>query len=284
MPLQDCYISFKGLVLHYQIAKPKGAVLHRALLIPAPGQSCYNWRLILPQLQQMGCLCVLVDLPGFGQSMCGSGVPHRQDTRAKLLWGILDQVDRDMSGRINRWNIIGQGSSAGTALTMAYQQPDSCGSLTLLSPILRCYIPRFLKPLVRSNLGNALLKRWYKNNILNRSKFRKHMRWLYGRPQHAAVAETIQAPFRRPGSDESLQRLLLNGSIIPHGALNDWFPTMVLWGEHDKLLGCRPPAYMRKLLSHAEFHILRYGGHYCAETNHLEVCDYLRGWVRDVWA
>ena len=58
--MEDRYISFRGLTLHYQLMRPRISIRHRALLIPAPGESCLNWRPLLPELMRAGCLCVIV--------------------------------------------------------------------------------------------------------------------------------------------------------------------------------------------------------------------------------
>lgn len=282
--MEDRYISFRGLMLHYQLMRPRGAVRHRALLIPAPGESCLNWRPLLPELMRAGCLCVIVDLPGFGKSMCGEGVPHRQDTRAQLLWGILDQVDGEFTGQVCRWNLIGHGSGAGTAMMMALLQPDSCASLTLITPILRAVVPAFLRPLVRSRLGERMLRGLYGRYIYNRPRFHKLMRSLYGCELPMGYLDNIQAPLRRHGSDQALGRLLLNGYPLPERAFSIWAPVMVLWSEGDRMLGCAPPKWMRRALPQAEFHTLRFAGHYPVETDAGAVRDYLRGWIRDMWA
>ena len=59
-----------------------------------------------------GCLCVAAELPGYGASACGAGVFQDNDTRAQILWGILDEVERRRGEKQCVWHLIGHGSAA----------------------------------------------------------------------------------------------------------------------------------------------------------------------------
>lgn len=278
------FLSFRGLTLHYRVTPPPGPIAHRALLVAAPGNSTRCWRQVVPELLRADCLCVLVDLPGFGESMCGPGVPHRQDIRAKLLWGILDVVDREFGGGLYSWHLMGHGGGAGTAVMMAQLQPDSAASLELFNPALYPAVPHPLRPLVGSRLGDRLIRNWYDRNLRSRVKFRHLANWVYGQPVSPQQLEALRAPLVRMGSEDSVQRLLMEGFSARMSAMRAcWLPALVLWGGGDCLLGDRPSRRLRQDLPQAEYHLLRGVGHCAPETGAAEVCDYLRGWIRDVW-
>ncbi|NLG24427.1 MAG: alpha/beta hydrolase [Clostridiales bacterium] len=279
------FLLFRGLSIHYRVIRPKGTVAHRALLLPSPGQSSYNWRKVVPELLSAGCLCVLCDLPGFGYSAAGDGVPHRQDLRAQLMWGVLDHVDMELGGQLKCWNLIGHGSAAGTVAMMAMMQPDSVSSLTLINPMLYPPVPRLLARLVETAAGEAALRRWYRRNLQDRSRFRRWANWAYGKPLPYDALEAMRKPFVRLGSDEGLSKLLAQGYRLPTDKLAALFmPTMVLWGDRDRILGSAIPRRLRERdFPGAEYHLLRGAGHYAPETASAAVRDYLRGWIKAMW-
>ena len=82
-----------------------------------------------------------------------------------------------------------------------------------------------------------------------------------------------------------LRRALSEGYAMNTARLNDLFmPAMVLWGGRDPLLGDRIPDRLRRRdFRTAEYHILSGCGHYPAETHSRAVCDFLRGWIREIW-
>jgi pimeloyl-ACP methyl ester carboxylesterase len=279
------FLIFRGLSIHYRIVRPSGPILHRALLLPSPGQSSYNWRKIVPELLNAGCLCVLCDLPGFGYSARGLGVPHRQDLRAQLMWGVLDHIDMELGGQLKCWNLIGHGSAAGTVAMMAMMQPDSASSLMLINPILYPLLPGPVRKLAETDAGDPLIRRWYRRNFQDRTRFKRWVTWAYGHELTYEALETMRKPLVRLGSDEGLSRMLVQGYDLPMERLNQLFmPAMVLWGSRDRILGGAIPHRLRERdFKAAEYHVLRGAGHFAPETASAAVRDYLRGWIRAMW-
>ena len=107
------YITIRGLTIHYHIARPIGPMKHRVFLLCAPGFITTCWRFILPELTEAGCLCVLCDMPGFGESEFKEDIPVEQSLRARYLWGVLDTVDLERDGKLDSWHLMGHGSACG---------------------------------------------------------------------------------------------------------------------------------------------------------------------------
>ena len=126
-------ITTRGLSIHYHVVRPLGSVKHRVFLLSAPGFVSSCWRLILPELTEAGCLCVLCDMPGFGKGQFNDKIPAEQALRAQFLWGVLDAVDLDRDNKLSCWHMIAHGSACGTIVEMARQQPDSTASLFMVS-------------------------------------------------------------------------------------------------------------------------------------------------------
>ena len=274
-------LKFKGLAIHHRVLAPAGPILRRALLIPSPGQSTYSWRRVAEELVGQGCLVALCDLPGFGFSSCGEGVPHRQDQRARLLWGVLDEIDMEFGGKYRFWSLIGHGSGAGTAAAMAILAPDSVASIALVNPILYPLTGAALSRLLKTRAGERLLKRWHRRHLQDRARLFKLSKWLYGAPLRDEALYRLREPFARAGADEALPKLLTQGYRVPKRALARLFPpALILWGGRDRLLGARIPKRLASRLPNAECHVLPRAGHCAPETNSRAVCDYLRGWLR----
>ena len=279
------FLQIRGCTIHYRVLQPPCPPRHRALLVASPGQSTYSWRHIVPELLAAGTLCVLCDLPGFGLSEPGEQVPFRQSVRARYLWGLLDLLDEQYGGALATWQLIGHGSACGALVEMALMQPDSVGSLFMLSPMLYPPLSAPVQALLRTSVGSALTSLWYRTHILSRVRFTRWASRLYGCRLSARQLAQLRAPMQRLDQPAgSLRRLLLEGyDVHTRDVYKLFMPIMILWGGRDHLLGGSIPARLRRDFPEAEFHTLSASGHCAAETNHAAVCDFLRGWVREMW-
>lgn len=281
------YITIHGLTLHFRVIMPASPVRHRVLLVASPGQSTYNWRLLIPELTGAGCQCVLCDLPGFGLSDCRDDAPQDHPTRAQFLWGLLDALDMEDSGQLNCWHLMAHGSACGTIAAMAALQPDSTGSLMMLCPILYPVLPPFLKKLADRPATTRLIRALLRRYVVPQQRFAKTASHLYGAPvPEKALPRLHQTALSLVGHEEVLRRLLVDGYDADLSHLNDLFaPAMIIWGKRDPILGGEIPARLRSRdFKTAEYHVLASAGHCPAETHSQAVCDFLRGWIRELWA
>ena len=280
------FIAIRGLSVHYRVVMPEGTVRHRVLLVPSPGQSEFNWRFVVPELIAAGCKCVIADLPGFGQSQMGEGVPQDHETRAKFLWGLLDALDLEEGRQLNCWHLMAHGSAAGTIAEMAVQQPDSAASLLMFAPVLYPPLRGPLGVLASRPFFEKLIRFWFRRNVLNQRRFSRMMTRLYGAPLRESALLRLHRPMLRlSGQEAMLRHALLEGCQADTSRLNDLFmPSMVIWGGRDTLLGGQVPAKLRGHdFRNAEYHVLKSAGHCPQETNGKAVCDFLRGWIREMW-
>lgn len=279
-------ITIRGLSIHYHIARPVGPIRHRVFLLSAPGFLVSSWRLILPELTEAGCLCVLCDMPGFGEGEFTDEIPAEQSLRARYLWGVLDTVDLGRDGKLGAWHLMAHSSACGTIAEMALQQPDSVLSLFMISPILYSPVPRAFLPLVKSKGFDGLLRGWMRRNISSPERFERLMAHVYGHEQRKAQIELMRPPLERlVGHEDVTRRLLLEGFSVDTAALSSLFmPAMILWGGADHILGSSIPRRLReKDYPAAEYHLLASAGHCAMETHSRAVRDFLRGWIKAMW-
>ena len=262
------YLSFSGLRVHYCVVQPDAPVRNRVLLLSSPLINTFHWRKLLPELSELGCLTVLVDMPGFGRSDCDA--PQDDDRRARLVWGVLDDVDAARKAPLSLRHLAGHGSACPVILKMAGLFPDSAKSQIHIAPLFS----------VRSPLRRGEDEgRWFNANVLNASRFRQLIEQYSGYPMDDYIVDRMRAPLLRPGANGALSRLLRHSASPPRQPAG-FCPTMALWGGRDPLMDETRLAQIRALLPEAETHRLASAGHFPMETHSKALRDYLRGWLR----
>ena len=268
MTEESQYLSFMGVRIHFQVVKPEGPVKNRMLLLSSPLINTFHWRKLLPELMDLGCLAVLVDLPGFGRSDCAA--PQGNETRANIIWGILDDVDRALESPLSLWHLTAHGSACSVLLEMSALYPDSVKSQVHISPTFT------VGPLDRDSANPS---RWFDTNVLDGRRFHRMIERCSGYPMDDYIVNRMRSPLMRPGARETFRRMLRHAAHPPHQGMG-FCPTMALWGGRDPLIDAPRQALIRELLSDAETHVLKSAGHFPMETHSKAMRDYLRGWIR----
>ena len=263
------FLSFRGIRVHFRVAAPEDAPRERMLLLASPLISTFHWRKLVPELTQLGCLTVMADMPGFGRSDCGMDVPQDGAMRANILWGMLDEIDRQSGAPNATWHLAGHSSACATILEMAALYPDSVRSQVHISPLLKT------PDLTRG----APPARWYRDTILVRENFQRMIEHYSGYPMDDYIVDRMRAPLTRPGARESFLGMLRAGRQAPDCDLG-FCPAMVILGGRDALMTEAARAEIARHLGGAETHLLKSAGHFPMETHSKALRDYLRGWIR----
>lgn len=265
MTEESRYLSFSGLRVHFCVIRPDTPVRNRMLLLASPLTSTFHWRKLLPELSQLGCLALLMDLPGFGKSDCDA--PQSTDVRANLIWGVLDDVDRSMGAPMSLWHLMAHGIACATILRMGVQYPDSVKSQIHISPLFSL------------NARQMEKSRWFDVNVADSRRFRHVIERYSGYPMDDYVVDRMRAPLLRAGMRDTFSRMLRDSASPPRHGMG-FCPTIALWGSRDPLLDDERQKQMKALLPDAEFHRLATAGHFPMETHSKALRDYLRGWIR----
>ena len=261
------YLSFSGVRVHFCVVRPDAPVRNRMLLLASPLITTFHWRKLLPELAGLGCLAVLMDLPGFGRSDCDA--PQSHDVRSNLIWGVLDDVDRATDAPLSLWHLAGHGIACATLLRMAVQYPDSVKSQVHIAPLFSLGAPR----------QSAITDRWFDENVPQADRFRKTIERYSGYPMDDYIVDRMRAPLLRPGMRQTFCRMLEKSAAPPRQGMG-FCPTMALVGGRDPLLTDARMAQLKTLLPDAELHRLASAGHFPMETHSKALRDYLRGWIR----
>ena len=255
-----------GARVHFQVSMPEGPVRDRMLILSSPLINTFHWRKLLPELNDLGCLTVLVDLPGFGKSDCAC--PQKNDIRANILWGVIDNVDRALDAPMSMWHLAAHGPACATLLEMAAMYPDSVKSQIHICPAF--------------SMDDAVTPdraaKWYDANIPDDRRFHRMIEYYSGYPMDDYIVDRMRRPLIRPGAKESFIKMLRH-AVVPEQGMG-FCPTMALCGGIDKIIGDKNRALIEKLLPDAETHILKSAGHFPMETHSRALRDYIRGWLR----
>lgn len=273
MASEDAFITFGGRKVFVRVVEPDNELKYRVFVISSPmTAAAFSWRKIIPELTQLGCLTVIMDLPGFGKSDCGADVPQDTAQRARIGWGIIDEIDTALGEGDSTWHIMAHGTACQTALAMSNMHPDSVSSMVYVSPMMN----------TENGIRTGLIShsRWYDSNIASPSGYRSLVDKLMSRHADDYVADIMRAPFRRPGAKESFVNML---SQRTRPEPNKGFaPAMALWGEKDILIDDKSVNAFKKLVPECEIHIMKTAGHIPMETHSHAMRDYLRGWIKYV--
>ena len=265
---ESLYLSFSGMRVHFRVVRPDVPIRSRILLLASPMICAFHWRKLLPELSGLGCLAVLSDLPGFGRG--DPNAPQDVETRANLIWGILDEVDRSMGAPLSLWHLAGHGSACGTILRMGALYPDSVKSQIHIAPVFS--VDRsFRKPEARD--------RWYCENVLRPNSFKRLIEGWAGFPMDDYIIDRMRGHLTRPGMRGTFNQMLRCAVVPPQEGVG-FCPAMALLGGRDPLLDETRLAQVRALLGGAERHSLASAGHFPMETHSKALRDYLRGWLR----
>lgn len=261
------YLSFSGRRVHFGVVRPDGPVKNRMLMLSSPLINTFHWRKLLPELTELGCVCVPVDLPGFGQSDVDA--PQGDSLRANMVWGILDSVDEELEAPMSLWHLAAHGSACSVILKMATMYPDSVKSMIHICPTFSLRAPS-----PADELG-----RWYDAHVANARRFHRMIEHYSGYPMDDYIVDRMRRPLTRQGARGTFARMLKYAAEPPRTGMG-FCPTMALMGGRDPLFDAPRQAQINALLSEAETHTIRSAGHFPMETHSGAMRDYLRGWLK----
>ena len=264
------YLSFSGIRIHFTVSRPADEIKNRILFLCSPWITTFQFRKLLPELEELGCMAVSVDLPGFGLSDCLAGIPQDAGTRANIVWGILDSIDAEIGESMALWHLCGHGCVCPTILRMANLYPDSTKSMILISPLFSLHTQGRSRDAVRE---------WFQNTVCSKPNFDAFMRTYSGFALDDYILDRMRATLLRENACNNFLRVISNTLRVPSRGAS-FCPTMALWGLRDRWIDESAIAEIHRLLPEAETHILKSAGHLPMETHSRAIRDYLRGWLK----
>jgi pimeloyl-ACP methyl ester carboxylesterase len=232
MPVQ--YVSIHGHDLAYRVAGSGPPVL----LVHGMAGSASTWRHVMPQLAPHATV-IAPDLPGHGRSDKQRG-DYSLGSLASTLRDLLIALGHD------RVTIVGQSLGGGVAMQFAYQYPERCDRLVLVSSgglgqevhlLLRAlsfpgaeYVLQLGCATPVRNAGNAI------GSVLSRAGLRPQplVEEMWRAYSSLGDAQTRQAFVRtlRSVVDVSGQCVSATDRLY----LTAVMPTLLMWGDADRII------------------------------------------------
>lgn len=264
-------LEVNGVPLRVRISGPTGGV--PVLLIHGIARSLEDWTeaqdLLASSEVGPGYRVISTDLPGFGYSRRGRERPGLP-AFGRAMAALLDAAEVDAPA-----HVMGNSLGGGVAMTLAVDHPGRVASLTLvnsvgfgsdvnISPLPIAYgvlaaLP-VLGPTFRQKAraaGTEAIRDLFWNRDLATLEQLRHAGLLSRQPDYQSTflgtAATLGAPVVgvRPGWRRDLLTRVADSRI----------PTLVVWGDDDRILPLRHFEAARSLLPDARTHLFADTGH-----------------------
>jgi pimeloyl-ACP methyl ester carboxylesterase len=226
------------------------------LLLHGLGASSFSWRDNLAPLSRHFRV-LAPDLPGHGSSPAPLTADYRPEALAQ---GVLEFMDRRGLAEVA---VAGNSLGGGLALLLARDHPQRVTALILLAPaVALTRIPWIFYPLRLPGLGllaAALMGPW----IIPLALRLAYHRWDRITPQ---VVAGYAAPFRDLRRRLALRRLCRQARLQPLEEIEAWLksvrqPTLIIWGQKDRILPVAQAHWLKARLPQAELVLLPQVGH-----------------------
>lgn len=232
------------------------------LLVHGIGRSLEDWD---PQYERLSAdyRVIAVDVPGFGFS----DRPEGPITLSAFANGVLGAVD--VLGEQRPLHIVGNSLGGAIAMQVLAQRPERVASLALINSagfgsevtiLLRILAMPVIGPLASRRTTRAsatMLERacYVDTALASRERIDRAMA-IAGKPHHGEVmlATAVELATARGVKAGWRRQLAAFAALHPR-------PTMVMWGDQDKVLPAHHLEEARRVLPHAETHLLPGIGH-----------------------
>ena len=259
LPFADCsqFAEVDGVRIHYQEFGEKSAP--PVLMIHGYSSSTATWNNVAPRLADAGFRVFMVDLIGFGFSEKPAWSDYTFDTQARMIVRLMNRLG------IGRAMLIGSSYGGGVAAAVALDNPERVEKLVLVSaacndevrnlaitklvtlPFLGDVFTPFLnasKTYVRVRLRNSLASANY--HLIDDDRIAGIMRPLQSADAHRALLVSLK--------NWHAERIERNASDIKQ-------PTLLVWGEDDKVIPIHNGRALRRLIPDSQLVVFKNCGH-----------------------
>ena len=229
-------IDLGGYSIHYLDAGTGPVVV----MLHGFGDSVYSWRWNIQAFVDKGFRVVVVDLPGMGQSGRPRDFAFTPSAMALETVKLLSHLG------IGRASFMGNSLGGNVALYLAIHSPSLVDRLILADPA--CYFlgirQRLITSAIRCGMVKKTVRLFIKPWIFKAAYWQAFYNPRLIRPE--MVAESAQILNRPDGPDNLIDTAGLYFGHVYQG-MPRWYgtiksPTLMIWGEHDRVIRTRPNA------------------------------------------
>ncbi len=250
------------------------------LLIHGMAGSSDTWRDVMPNLAKDHRV-IAIDLPGHGKSGKAPG-DYSLGSHANILRDLLSVLD---SGPVT---VVGQSLGGGIAMQLAYQHPELCGRLVLVSSGgLGREVNWKLRAMAApgSELVLRVVAPWFVLDAGNSVR-----RFIGSHGMRAARAEEMWRAYASLGDADTRQAFLRTlRAVVDTGGqavsardklyLTEAVPTMLVWGDADQIIPVSHAYEAHEAMPASRLEILPGAGHFPQVERPAMVIDALRDFV-----
>lgn len=255
------------------------------LLLHGIGRSLEDWEGLYGRLATQHRV-ISVDLPGFGLSERTAG-KYSMETLARFVIGFLDTL-----GEHRPLHVVGNSLGGAVAMTISTVEPQRVRSLVLVNSAgFGREVTLALRVLAVRPLGRHFLK-----DKSRKAAYRTERALFYDK--RFVTEERLdhaQEVGRNPGYDDVLLAVARHLGTFS-GVRRRWRtrllqtvaaqrkPTLVVWGDEDRILPSSQLEHAREMLPHAQFHLFEKCGHMPQIEREEEFDTLVRAFLQDVEA
>lgn len=221
---------------------------------------------------------VIPDLPGFGDSSRNPGLTHSIDNQADWLAAFLDALG------IQRAHVAGNSMGGHVATRFAVRHPERVATLILHAPAGTAGAG---PPYDRAGMRHGQ----HPLEVHSPEDFDTMMRWIFVRPpllvgpvyRYFAARAVAERPFSEKVFQDIQDRERGNALVEP-SLPGLAMPTLVIWGDTDRLLDCGQAGIYERLMPDAKAVVLERCGHLPMAERPRETARLTRGFLARVAA
>lgn len=247
--------------LHYRIWEPTINQKGQILLIHGLAGSTFSFRNNVEALANAGYLVVAVDLPAFGYSSRQTGLSHDQVSRAKWIFELLDDIEKN-NKTVDKWYLLGHSMGGSTILAMSNLEPERVKSLIMVDAAIVSTQSNRL-PFPFTNWLKVILNYF----MLNEDTFATFLQQAYGqKPTEDEVTGYVR-PLQIKGTNQALVEFVNTSKNV---LIEEWehpdIPMFVLWGKQDTWIPVSDIDKIKDVATNVEVHIFEDAAHCAYET------------------
>lgn len=271
------FAEVDGLRVHYQeFGEASGAPM---ILIHGYTASTYVWQTVAPAFAEQGFHVVAVDLIGFGFSSKPAWFDYSIASQARVVEQFMNRLG------IGRACIVGNSYGGAVAATIALDYPERVEKLVLVDsvindepknhPILKLagirgvgeFVSPFLidsKRFIRKRMRATLAPE--NHHLITNERVDSVIRPLKAADGHRSVLRT--------GRNWDANRIEADANLINH-------PTLIVWGENDKVIPLRDGEKLHEAILHSHLVVFKNCGHVPQEEKSDDFVEVVTDFVKN---
>lgn len=229
------------------------------ILIHGYTASLYVWKTVAPMFADAGFHVVAVDLLGFGYSDKPSWFDYAISSQARMVARFMNRIG------IGRATIVGSSYGGAVAATLALDYPERVEKLVLVDAVCNDNLKNhpILKLAAIPGLGEAITPFLVDSRAFQRYRMRGTLAPANHRLITGDRVESVRRPLAAADAHHSLlatsrawsaERITEDAHLINQ-------PTLIVWGEDDKVIPVEDGRTLHDLILHSRLVILKDCGH-----------------------